>query len=252
VSKELIKSLLIIALSTFVISFLLESFFVTNSKINKEISVVIHEGKTVKEINNLLTQNGVLRDGETLLNYNNIEGYLYPDTYRFYEGSTALVIKNKFLENFQNKAEPILKEDINNFDINLIIASIIEKEVPDYEDRKIVAGLIKKRLSINMLLQLDATLCYIKLYRDFSVDLEGESCYPITKSDKEIDSQYNTYLYKGLPPAPISNPGSEALQAVIEAKKSPYWFYLNDPKTGKTIFSRTLEEHNSNRYKYLN
>jgi len=168
------------------------------------------------------------------------------------------VVLEKILSNFYAKADPLLSSDKENYERNFILASILEKEVPDFEERKIVTGILLKRLEVDMPLQVDATLCYIKSYayslneqKESGVDSEIESCYPITKKDKKVDSLYNTYLYKGLPPAPISNPGEEAIQAVLEAKSSPYWFYLSDPRTQKTIFSKTLEEHNINRGRYL-
>ena len=77
------------------------------------------------------------------------------------------------------------------------------------------------------------------------------ACHPITASDLKIDSPYNTYLYAGLPPGPIGSPGREAIQAALTPLDSPYWFYLSDPLTKKTIFSVTLEEHAANRAKYL-
>jgi len=124
---------------------------------------------------------------------------------------------------------------------------LIEKEVPDSEDRKIVAGILLKRLEIGMALQVDATLSYIKCGgRFFFCESPG-----VERKDLILASGYNTYRYPGLPPAPISNPGQDALSAVLNAQTSPYLYYLSNPKTKKTIFSRTLEEHNENRAKYL-
>jgi UPF0755 protein len=93
-------------------------------------------------------------------------------------------------------------------------------------------------------LQVDATICYIKAQ-------QGQGCLPIMKSDKTIDSPYNTYLYRGLPTGPIGSPGSSALSAAANPATSSYWYYISDPKTDETIFARTLDEHNQNIVKYL-
>jgi len=257
--KEISKPVLIAASITLGI-FLLIEFLPIKSRLNtREIRFVIFEGQTVKEINKSLKEYNVLKEGDSFLNVDqNLEGYLFPDTYYFYKNSSSAVILEKIFKNFYKKADPILSQDGENYDRNLIIASLIEKEVPSSDERRIVAGIILKRLEVGMPLQVDATLCYIKSYAyslgqkaDSGVDSEIESCYPITKKDKEVDSLYNTYLYKGIPPKPISNPGEDAIRAVFEAKSSPYWYYLSDPVTKKTIFSKTLEEHNINRRRYL-
>jgi UPF0755 protein len=81
--------------------------------------------------------------------------------------------------------------------------------------------------------------------------LTGTECYPLTSVDFKTDSSYNTYSHKGLPPTPIDNPGTSAISAVLNPKSSPYWYYLSDPKTKKTIFAKTLEEQDRNRQIYL-
>ncbi len=236
-----------------VLALLMEFVFSSAAVRPEEIIISIPEGKTASEINSILQDAGILRAGASLFSVSrDLEGYLFPDTYRFFASSTASVVVEKFIANFKDKGEPLLRRDVRNFQRNLILASLVEKEVLGFEDRKIVAGILIKRLSIGMPLQVDATLCYIKLYANSDVDPSGKRCYPITKADKTVDSSYNTYLYKGLPTGPIANPGQEAILAVLEAKETPYWFYLNDPLTGRTVFSRTLEEHNSARRLYLN
>src|SRR3989344_6352885 len=123
----------------------------------------------------------------------------------------------------------------------LTIASMLEKEVPHFEDRKIVAGIFEKRLEAGWPLQVYAALCYKK----------PGKCHPLGALDLKRDSPYNTYLYKGLPPTPISNPGLEAIKAALAPQKSSNWFYLSDPETGNTVFAETLDEHNKNRPHYL-
>ncbi|MEK6879450.1 MAG: endolytic transglycosylase MltG, partial [Nanoarchaeota archaeon] len=105
-------------------------------------------------------------------------------------------------------------------------------------DREIVSGVLWKRLKAKVPLQVDATLVYITGRKE------------VSESDKKINSPYNTYYYRGLPKGPISNPGLSAIKAAIFPEASHYWYYLS-AKDGKTIFSKTLEEHNRNKAIYL-
>ena len=105
---------------------------------------------------------------------------------------------------------------------------------------------MKKRLAAGMKLDIDATICYLKKI------LKGQSsCYPLSPEDFKIESPYNTYLHIGLPPGSIGSPNISAISATMNSITSPYWYYLNDPKTGKTIFAKTLDEQNANRRIYL-
>lgn len=216
-----------------------------------DVEVTIPEGSSVYEIDKILSDKGVIPKS-SLIEFSSstpIEGKLFPDTYRLFTDSSVNEIVDRLVKNFEFKALPILNREPTNMTQNLILASLVQKEVPDFEDEKIVAGILKKRLAAGIPLQVDATICYLK--KRFSLNFD-KSCYPITDLDLKFDSSYNTYLYKGLPPGPISNPGSQSIAAVIEAERSPYWFYLSDPKTRKTVFSKTLEEHARNRFLYLN
>lgn len=216
----------------------------------KEIEVTIPEGVAIYEIDALLSEKGIVPPGE-LVQYalrGRLEGKLFPDTYRFFAGSPIEETVNKFLTNFDAKAAPILNKDPERFEENLILASLIQKEVPDFNSQQLVSGVLKKRLNAGVPLQVDATICYIK--RQLS-PYQGKSCLPITALDLKLDSPYNTYLYSNLPPGPIGSPGESALQAALKPKNSPYWYYLSDPKTGETVFSETLDEHNENKWRYL-
>jgi len=115
---------------------------------------------------------------------------------------------------------------------------LIEKEVPDSDDRKIVSGILWKRLELGMALQVDAVFPYIT----------GKQ--KVLLEDLKIDSLYNTYLHKGLPPGPISNPGLDAIDAARNPKESPYLYYLSG-NDGKTHFAKTFSEHLRNKEKYL-
>ena len=204
--------------------------------------VTIPEGWNVREINQFLQREGVLV-GEELSQ--ELEGYLFPDTYEFFLDSTAEVVKKKFLNNFntQLKTLGISIEDENIKEV-LTLASLIQKEIQDPYEMRIVAGILKKRLEVGIPLQIDTTLCYIK-------EIEGKECLPITQADKTMDSPYNTYLHQGFPPAPISNPGLDSIRAALNPANSPYLYYVSDPLTGRTVFGKTLDEHNQNVIKYL-
>ena len=121
------------------------------------------------------------------------------------------------------------------FDI-VTMASLLEKEVSTLSDKKIVSGILWKRLSISMPLQLDSTIIYITGNPNISA------------KDKLVNSPYNTYKYYGLPKGPISNPGIDSITAAIYPTQTNYLYYLTD---GKTIFSETLEEHNAAKAEYL-
>ncbi|MBI5147611.1 MAG: endolytic transglycosylase MltG [Parcubacteria group bacterium] len=229
----------------------------------RDARVTIPEGATARDIDALLASFGVTREGQIenfdfkkiktdypfLASALSLEGYLFPDTYRFFLDSSPEAVVGKFLDNFKKTAIPVLEagglDNERTFVENVTIASLIEKEVPEYADRRLVAGILLKRLKAGMPLQVDASVCYAKS-RSF------ENCHPLNREDFKIDSEFNTYRNNGLPPAPVSNPGLEAIKAAVDSQASDYWYYLSDPATKKTIFSKTLEEHNENRAKYLN
>ncbi|TFG35844.1 MAG: endolytic transglycosylase MltG [Parcubacteria group bacterium] len=173
-----------------------------------------------------------------------LEGFLFPDTYEFsYEASREEIAK-KMLDNFDKKLTPALRQEIEKqkktvFDM-MTMASLIEKEVKTKEDKEIASGILWKRLNSKMPLQVDATILYFTEKDSSKVSID----------ETKIDSPYNTYKYLGLPQGPICNPGIESIEAAIYPKSSAYWYYLSTPE-GKTIFSRTLEEHNIAKYKYL-
>ena len=159
------------------------------------------------------------------------EGYLFPDTYLFLPFAEMEQIIGTMTDNFKKKAGDVGKDIV-------IMASLIEKEVPDSDDRKIVSGILWKRLELGMALQVDAVFPYIT----------GEQ--KVLLDDLKIDSPYNTYLHKGLPPGPISNPGLDAIEAAKNPKESPYLYYLSG-QDSKTHFAKTFSEHLRNKEKYL-
>ncbi len=205
----------------------------SGDRIKKIITII--EGWTVKDIANYLEVKELNSD---------LEGYLFPDTYEISPEDGIEEIIEKMLANFDKKLTLELREEITSQGKSIqeivIMASLIEKEVRTFEDKKIVSGILWKRIESNMPLQVDATITYIT----------GRKSAEILRQELEIDSPYNTYKYKGLPFGPICNPGMESILSAIYPEVSEYWFYLSTPE-GETIFSKTLKEHSEAREKYL-
>jgi len=172
-----------------------------------------------------------------------LEGYLFPDTYKFDKDVAAEDIIEKMLSNFAKKVDP-LRGKIENNKMNLYeivtLASVVEKEVASSDDMRIVAGIFLKRMEIGMPLQSDATVNYVTQKGDPT---------PLYK-DLEIDSPYNTYKYKGLPAGPICNPGLNAIEAVLNPQKTDYLYFLT-PVDQPTVFSKTFAEHQASSRKWL-
>lgn len=174
-----------------------------------------------------------------------LEGYLFPDTYRIYRDASAKEIIEKMLFNFDKKLTKQMRADIESqgksvYEI-ITMASIVEKEIRTFDDMKVVAGLFWDRITNGQALESCASLAYIL----------GVNKPQYTLEDTKIDSPYNTYENRGLPPGPISNPSLNAIKASIYPKYTEYNYFLSDPKTGKTIFSKTFDEHINNKAKYL-
>ena len=168
---------------------------------------------------------------------NRLEGYLYPDTYTFYTPHSPLYAINKLLVNFDARFTDEMRAEVaesgKTIQEILTVASLIEKET-DGTDHKKIASVIYNRLNSNGetagFLQIDATLAY----------LNGGKVP--TDADKQIDSPYNTYKYKGLPPAPICNPGMDSIQAAMHPDSTGYFYYaLGDD--GVHHFNKTYNDH---------
>lgn len=174
-----------------------------------------------------------------------MEGYLFPDTYNIFSDATADDVVYKMLSNFDKKVTLEMRQEVERKEKTLYevitLASIIEKEVRSQEDMEIVSGIFHNRLEIGQPLQSCATLAYVL----------GENKARYTIEDTQVDSPYNTYQNSGLPPGPIANPGLRAIKAAIYPAETDYNFFLSASDTGETVFSRTLEEHNLNKAKYL-
>jgi UPF0755 protein len=183
------------------------------------------------------------------------EGELFPDTYLLPREASASAVFQFLQGNFQRRFDDDLINQASKAGLSqpevLILASLVEREAKHEKDRPIVAGILLKRLAAGWPLQVDATMQYALANLRCS---QGEDdCnwwLPPTAADKKIDSPYNTYIHKGLPPAPICNPGLSTIKAVIYSQDSEYWFYISDLK-GNMHYGRTVEEHNANIQKYL-
>ena len=173
-----------------------------------------------------------------------LEGFLFPDTYYFAKDVTADEIVRKMLDTFSIKVMTAIKSDLDAQNKSLFeimtMASVVEGEVRNDSDRKIVAGLFWNRIANGMPLQSDATLEYVLGTNDFQHSI----------AQTKTDSPYNTYQNKGLPPGPVNNPGVASVLATLEPQKTDYVYFLTDPKTGKTVFAKTFDEHVANKNKY--
>lgn len=172
-----------------------------------------------------------------------LEGYLYPDTYRIYRDASARDIITKALKNFGTKLTPDIRAEIKSQGKTVFAvvtaASLVEKEVSSESDRKMVADILWRRIAAGIPLQIDASVNYITGKRETP-----------TADDLAANSPFNTYKFPGLPLGPIGNPSIEAIRAVLFPEQNPYWYYLSTPD-GKTIFSKTLEEHAQAKARYL-
>lgn len=171
------------------------------------------------------------------------EGFLFPDTYLISTADTPAGLVAHMRQVFAAHTamlEPGVQSSGRTLDEIIIMASLVEREANTDADRRIVAGILWDRLDLDMALQVDAVFGYI---------LE-KSAYAPTLEDLKINSPYNTYLYRGLPPTPIGNPGLGAIMAALEPTKTPYLYYLTGTD-GTMYYARTFAEHQANRAKYL-
>lgn len=226
------------------------------------VSFTIPPGMTLREIDDRLAALSILPSGAliafdtpssiSLLRarfswippITTLEGFLFPDTYLLFPSNSPEEVVSTLLRAFEKKALTFFKPDDSLLRV-ILLASLLEKEVPEYEDRRIVAGIIEKRLVARMPLQIDATVLYARCGGKFL------GCAPLRVADYAFESPYNTYVVSKFPPAPISNPSTSAIRAALLPQRSAYWYYLSDPKTKRTVFSTTLDEHNNNRARYL-
>lgn len=210
--------------------------------------VTIPEGYTMEQIFHKLEDENVcsyddLMDAAANYSYNysfidqsmqgdakRLEGFLFPDTYEFYQGMQASSAINKFLENFHDRltAEMLEKADERGMTMQEVVtvASMIEKEAANDDERAMIAAVIYNRIEAGMPLQIDSTIMYVL----------PEHKDVLTVEDTKIDSPYNTYQNKGLPPTPIANPGLASIKATLSPASTQALYYALDAESGMHKF----------------
>lgn len=173
-----------------------------------------------------------------------LEGYLYPATYSFYEEKPELDL---VLETMIKKTDEVVRqyqEILIERDMTthwfLTMASLIEEEATKKADREKIASVFYNRLEINMPLQTDPTVLYAL----------GKHKDRVLYKDLEVDSPYNTYKVTGLPPGPIANAGKMSMEAALKPEQTDFFYFLAKPD-GEVVFTKTLQEHNAAKAKYL-
>ena len=179
------------------------------------------------------------------------EGYMFPDTYLIPKDATAADVAAKLEETFSAKVdEDFLEEGGKNnlsTDDVVILASLLEREAKTNEEKPIIAGILLNRLEAGMPFQVDATVQYAKGY-----DTAQNTWWPTVTVDdyQSVKSVYNTYLFVGLPPGPIANPGLESIKATANPAQTSFFYYMHD-REGKIHYAQTDDEHQRNIEMYL-
>ena len=175
-----------------------------------------------------------------------LEGYLFPDTYKMPRRSTAEQLVGRMVQGFMRELTPALLDAAEARQLTLrqfvTLASIVEKETGNKDERPLVAAVYTNRLRIGMALQCDPTVIY-------ALDRLGRYDGNLTRDDLQFDSRYNTYRYPGLPPGPIANPGRASLDAAAYPADAGYLYFVSR-NDGSHAFASTLDEHNRNVEKY--
>lgn len=212
-------------------------------------AVTIPEGYTKKQISQLLEKENLANKDEFLsltenasllkrygISGRSLEGYLYPDTYRFARGVHVSSIIEAMVKRFLRVVGP-LKSRADEMEMDLkeviILASMVEKETGRSEERPMVASVFLNRLKRGMCLASDPTVIY-------GMDRFNGN---LTRKDLETSTPYNTYIIQGLPAGPIGNPGLEAIKAVLYPAETDFLYFVSK-NDGSHHFSRTLSEHN--------
>ena len=248
------------------------------------VTLTIPEGYTCRQIFQLMEENkictaldigayaasGELNDYWFLENVErgniySLEGYLFPDTYEFYQNDTPKSVLEKMLDNFETRFTQELRDQLPVLNGYLSELMLQDGRSEDYisthqltmKELVTVASMIEKETSGNQESPAIASVIYNRLYHwgstpaylniDASIIYAWGGKTDLTAEDMKIDSPYNTYTHTGLTPTPISNPGLASLQAALNPDKNDYYYYVLDPAAGSHVFSRTLEEHEANR-----
>jgi UPF0755 protein len=177
-----------------------------------------------------------------------LEGFLFPSTYEFTRHTTCAQIADTMVREFRTvwgaidpPGSTTLPESRTTEDI-VTLASLVERETPQRDERPLVAGVFYNRLKLGDPLQCDPTVQY-------AIALEGRHEQDVKPADLVIESPYNTYTHRGLPPGPIANPGKASLEAALAPAQTDYLYFVANDQGGH-FFSRTLAEHNRNVARY--
>jgi UPF0755 protein len=168
-----------------------------------------------------------------------LEGYLFPDTYRFPHKAAPLTICTAMVRQFRTEAAQLgLKGNLHQ---TVTLASLVERETAQDNERPLIASVFANRLARQMPLMTDPSVIY-------GLELDGRWRGEIYASDLRLNTPYNTYLHTGLPPGPVANPGAKSLRAAMEPAKTDYLYFVaaGADAQGKSLFSSTLEEHQRN------
>lgn len=216
--------------------------FINNDFGKDRVRVTIPEGFTRADIAKLCEQKLPHCNAQQFLEKTkNMEGYLFPDTYLIFPSRGEDELIQKMQANFTKKTDTLFTGmSKTKIDSIVTMASIVEREAVGTSDSAVIAGILYNRIDRNMALQVDAPFYF----------LLGKSSSELTLKDLKIDSPYNTYINRGLPPTPISNPGISSINAVLKPEKTNYLYYLHD-STGVAHYAKTYAEHLKNKKKYI-
>ena len=173
-----------------------------------------------------------------------LEGFLFPSTYDFTRHNSCEQVAKRMVENFKAVWDSIKPADPQSLPGGLTpleivtLASLVERETPDAQERPLVAGVFYNRLRKGYPLQCDPTVQY-------ALALEGHPIKDVKPTDLKVDSPYNTYAHAGLPPGPIANPGEASLRAALAPEATDYLYFVANDKGGH-FFAKTLAEHDRN------
>ena len=208
-----------------------------------EIWVTIPEGLRKEQTLSLLQQkfNWKPEEKQYFLKTSQ-EGHLFPETYLFDKHSSPQTVIQK-LNNQLQKEYILLSGNIHVENKIITIASLVQREAESEHDMRLISGIIQNRLKASMPLSIDATLQYV-------IGTPDNWWPTITNKSKTIDSPFNTYKYKGLPPSPICNPGEEAINAALHPDKNSYFYWLYDAR-GNIHCAQSYKQHLDNIRKYL-
>ncbi len=210
----------------------------------KPVRTTIPEGLNNFEISKILEKNIKNFDSKSFLSLaGTSEGYLFPDTYNFLPNIKAQEIVQELKDNFTQKIKTVEEQiKISGKSLSDIVkmASILELEARTDETRRIVAGILWTRLGLGMPLQVDSSFKYIN----------GKGTKDLTLEDLKLNSPYNSYTNKGLPPTPISNPGLASIKAALTPIKTNYLYFLTDDE-GNMHYAENYQKHLQNKSLYL-